>query len=92
MRAAVAMPPEIFIHGPLRFGCCASLLGSMAGCLQATSLRDHLRTALLASLNRKGRSVTSGRSAMPWPIWNKPSVLGSERAPQLQANSAAELS
>jgi hypothetical protein len=48
------MPPEIFIHGPLRFGCCASLLGSMAGCLQATSLRDHLRTALLASLKSKG--------------------------------------
>jgi len=26
----------------------------MAGCLQATSLRDHLRTALLASLKSKG--------------------------------------
>ena len=29
---------------------------------------------------------------MPWRTWNKPSVLGSKRAPQLQANSAAELS
>jgi hypothetical protein len=36
--------------------------------------------------------VISGRSAMPWRTWNKPSVLGSKRAPQLQANSAAELS
>jgi hypothetical protein len=29
---------------------------------------------------------------MPWRTWNKPSVLGSKRAPQLHANSAAELS
>jgi hypothetical protein len=29
---------------------------------------------------------------MPWRSWNKPSVLGSKRAPQLQANSADELS
>ena len=40
----------------------------------------------------KARSVISGLAAMPWRTWNKPSVLGSKRAPQLQSNSAAELS
>ena len=36
--------------------------------------------------------MISGRSAMPWRTRNNPSLLGSKRAPQLQANSAAELS